>query len=116
LSSALLLTSCSVFQTPEPEVVKETVYVDRQIEVKQRPPALALNEVIFYVVNAENVNSFAAKMEKEHGSLIFIAMSVRGYESMALNMAELRRYVEQQKEIIIYYEKQANPPVPSGEK
>ena len=32
-------------------------------------------------------------------------MSVPSYENLALDMAELRRYIEQQKEIIIYYEK-----------
>ena len=31
-------------------------------------------------------------------------MSVRGYETMALNVAEVARYLQQQKQIIIYYE------------
>ena len=36
---------------------------------------------------------------------VFYAISVPSYENLALDMAELRRYIEQQKEIIIYYEK-----------
>jgi hypothetical protein len=31
-------------------------------------------------------------------------MGVRSYETLALNVAETRRYLEQQKQIIIYYE------------
>ena len=42
-------------------------------------------------------------------------MSVRDYETLALNMAEIKRYIEQQKQIIIYYE-QAVAPKPKNEK
>jgi hypothetical protein len=30
---------------------------------------------------------------------------MRDYELLALNIAEIRRYLNQQKEIIVYYEK-----------
>tara|TARA_R100000808_G_C2149721_1_gene158222 strand:+ start:1167 stop:1304 length:138 start_codon:yes stop_codon:yes gene_type:complete len=36
-------------------------------------------------------------------------VSVRDYETLALNMAELKRYIQQQKELIIYYEKAIKP-------
>ena len=36
-------------------------------------------------------------------------MSVRDYETLALNMAEIKRYIEQQKQIIIYYERAVAP-------
>jgi len=29
---------------------------------------------------------------------------MKDYENLALNVAELRRYIEQQKQIIVYYE------------
>ena len=45
------------------------------------------------------------KKQKDNGEFVFYAMSVPSYENLALDMAELRRYIEQQKEIIIYYEK-----------
>jgi hypothetical protein len=44
---------------------------------------------------------------------------MRDYENLALNLADLRRYIEQQKEIIVYYEKaitDANTSVPTTEK
>ena len=37
--------------------------------------------------------------------------SVKDYQNLSLNFAELRRYIEQQKQIIVYYEK-AVAPVP----
>tara|TARA_Y100000768_G_C23919425_1_gene654087 strand:- start:202 stop:327 length:126 start_codon:yes stop_codon:yes gene_type:complete len=32
---------------------------------------------------------------------------MKDYENLALNIADIKRYLEQQKEIIIYYEKAA---------
>tara|TARA_Y100000310_G_C20392455_1_gene673471 strand:- start:247 stop:393 length:147 start_codon:yes stop_codon:yes gene_type:complete len=40
---------------------------------------------------------------------LFYVLSVRDYETLALNMAEIKRYIEQQKQIIIYYEKAVTP-------
>jgi len=38
-----------------------------------------------------------------------VAFSVKDYENLALNISELRRYIGQQKEIIIYYEEAVSP-------
>ena len=42
---------------------------------------------------------------KTNNDYVFYAVSVHDYENLAFNMAELYRYIRQQKEIIIYYEK-----------
>jgi len=34
---------------------------------------------------------------------------MKDYENLAINIAEMRRYLNQQKEIIIYYEKAVKP-------
>ena len=41
--------------------------------------------------------------------MVGYVLSVRDYETLALNMAEIKRYIQQQKEIIIYYEKAVEP-------
>lgn len=71
----------------------------------ERPKGLSLADVDFFVVTAENYDEFKDRFTNENGQLVFVAMSVRGYEAMSLNMAELRRYILQQKEVIVYYEK-----------
>ena len=43
-------------------------------------------------------------------------LSVRDYETLAINMAEIKRYIEQQKQIIIYYEKAVSPKKEESEK
>ena len=48
-------------------------------------------------------------MKKEftaiYGDLAFVALSMKDYENLALNIADIRRYLDQQEEIIVYYEK-----------
>jgi len=45
----------------------------------------------------------------KNGEVAYIAISVKDYENLSLNFAELRRYIEQQKEIIVYYEEAVKP-------
>lgn len=108
----LVTTSgCSIFgRTPEKEIVVQTKLVERNIPIQAAPRPLTMSDVSWYVVTEENFDEFIEKYEKEHGKpWVFYAISVRGYEAMALNMAEIRRYVEQQKQIILYYEEAVTP-------
>jgi len=68
-----------------------------------------LNNIHFYVVTEQNFEEFKNKFIKENGDLVGYVLSVRDYETLALNMAEIKRYLQQQKEIIIYYEKAVTP-------
>ena len=97
------LSSCS--WKPEKEVVVQTKIVKPVIEIKERPKGVKMLPVKFYVVTEKNYEEFKKKFKKENGEFVFYAMSDPSYENLALDMAELRRYIEQQKEIIIYYEK-----------
>ena len=47
---------------------------------------------------------FILDFEKKNGADAYIALSVKDYENLSLNFSELRRYIEQQKQIIVYYE------------
>ena len=64
-----------------------------------------MGDVHFYIVTEENFAEFKEQFMKENGELVGYVLSVRDYETLALNMAELKRYIEQQQVIIIYYEK-----------
>ena len=70
---------------------------------------MSMNDIHFYVVTEQNFEEFKERFVKENGDFLFYALSVRDYETLALNMAEIKRYIQQQKEIIIYYEKAVAP-------
>ncbi len=75
----------------------------------QHPKRVLLNDVKIYVVSKLNYDEFIKEYEKKNGSDSYIALSVKDYENLSLNFAELRRYIEQQKQIILYYEKAVTP-------
>ena len=104
-SLLLLVTLSSCSWKPEKEVVVQTKIVKPVIEIKERPKGVKMLPVKFYVVTEKNYEEFKERFKKDNGEFVFYAMSVPSYENLALDMAELRRYIEQQKEIIIYYEK-----------
>jgi hypothetical protein len=94
-----------MFRSPEDRVVMQNQLVERKIPLQANPKPVTLGDPTFYVVTAENFDEFLERYVKEEGEpWVFYAMSVRSYETLALNVAETRRYLEQQKQIIIYYE------------
>lgn len=69
-----------------------------------------MNEIKIYVVSPdENYEEFKTEFEAKNGADSYIAISVKDYENLAKNFAELRRYIEQQKQIIVYYEEAVKP-------
>ena len=106
----LLLSSCSSWPKLT-QIEVQTVEVERNIPIQNRPQPITMNTTMkWWVVTEENFKEFKEKFQKENGDpLVAYVLSVRDYETLALNMAEIRRYIEQQKEIIIYYEEAAKP-------
>ena len=116
LSLLLLLSSGCSLLPREKEIIVQTVEVEKQIPLQLQPNPLQFNDSYWHVVTEANFDEFIEKFKKEHGEAwVFYAVSVRSYESMALNLAELKRYIEQQKQIIIYYEEAIKPKQPSVE-
>ena len=68
-----------------------------------------MNDVYFYVVTADTFENFKKRFEEENGDLLFYALSVRDYENIALNMADIKRFIDQQNQILVYYEKAVTP-------
>ena len=101
----LLLSSCGYIRKPEKEIVVKTVEVQKIVPIQPQPKPVDMIDVKFYVVTEENYEEFKEKFMKTNNDYVFYAVSVHDYENLAFNMAELYRYIRQQKEIMIYYEK-----------
>ncbi len=104
----LFLTGCSLFPwgtKPEPEIKVVTKIEKTTVPIVPRPKPLSLIDTRVYVVNKENYDEFVKEFTKENGKLVYVALAIKDYENLALNIAELRRYLNQQTEIIVYYER-----------
>lgn len=69
------------------------------------PKPLQLTDTRVFVVTEDNFEQFVEEFTREYGELAFVALSMKDYENLALNVAEIKRYLNQQREIILYYEK-----------
>jgi len=95
----LTLTACSTTDTIEITTIEEEL----NVALVDRPRPLRLNDVNFRVVSAANLEEFVREYENGNDQAWFM-ITPRSYENLALNLAELRRYIRQQENILIYYE------------
>ena len=105
----LSLSGCSGLRKPETEVKVVTKLEQVSIPTVSRPKPIQLNDTRVWVVTEENLDEFIADFKKTYGEVAYVALSMRDYENLALNIADLQRYIGQQKEIIVYYEKAVTP-------
>lgn len=103
----MIASSCSLFPTKTLEVSAKPI--ERQIAQPILPREIDLKEPYWYVVSEKNIDEFIARVEKEQGQLVFFAMSVPDYELMAYNMQEIKRYIKDLKEVVIYYRRVTTP-------
>lgn len=103
--SLLLTTGCSWLK-PEPEIVTRTVTVAPNIPLKSAPRPISMTDVNWYVVTTDNIEEFEKRFENDNSDLVFFALSVPHYQNLSVNLSDIRRYIEQQQAIILYYETQ----------
>ncbi len=108
--SIILSSGCAslpkVDFTPPPPVKVITEEVRLDIYQPPLPNEIRLEDVQWVIITEQNYEESVAKVEKLlGGSFVVMALTPLGYESMAYNLQEIRRYIRQQKEIILYYRK-----------
>ena len=100
---------CSVFQTPEPEVQVVKKVEKTTVPLVARPKPVQLSDTRVYVVTKENLDGFLANFKSNYGEVAFVVLSMKDYENLALNIADIRRYINQQTQVIVYYEASLKP-------
>ena len=103
---ALTMTGCSFLSKPEEVVVTNTVIKAPNIPLQPSPRPVNMIDITWYTVTTDNIDEFEKNFENDNGDVVFFAISVPHYQNLSLNLAEIRRYIEQQQSIIIYYEDQ----------
>lgn len=104
LISLLLISSLSACSLFEPKVVEVPYFVEKSIPLVPKAKQTQMKKVYFYVVSDKNINAFKARFKKKHNNLVFVAISVKDYENLSSNVAELTRYIKDQQAVIEYYE------------
>ena len=103
LTILMMACSCSLLPTKEIQVTAKPM--DRTIVQPVMPREIDLKEVRWLTITPENYEEQFAVIEDQEGELVFLAMTVPDYEVMAYNMQELKRYITELKDVVVYYRK-----------
>ena len=105
LLTLLLVSSCSNFRAE-----KEIVTVEKIIKptialaTKTNPVIMKNSDVI--VITEDNLDEVIEKVKAlQGGQFVVYGLDLKSFENLAINMEQIKRYIEQQNEVILYYEK-----------
>ena len=103
---ALSLSGCSSL----PKTVDYSAEpVERPLLILPESEIANMKEVDYLVVTEENIDEVWRELEAAGKPIVLFALTHEGYEALALNNAEVIRYLSEQKAILIaykeYYEK-----------
>tara|TARA_R110000744_G_scaffold287058_1_gene398293 strand:- start:1920 stop:2162 length:243 start_codon:yes stop_codon:yes gene_type:complete len=60
--------------------------------------------VDWYIITEENLEEKMAELQANTGNVVVFGITPKGYENLAIGIAEMRRYIKDQQAIIVYYE------------
>ena len=101
----VLIMACSCSLLPTKQIQVSAKPIERQIVQPIMPREIDLRQPEWIAVTPENWEEQLAKIEKQEGELVFLAMKIPAYEIMAYNMQEIKRYITELKDVVVYYRK-----------
>ena len=99
----VLIMACSCSLLPTKQIQVSAKPIERQIVQPIMPREINLRQPEWIAVTPENWEEQLAKIEKQEGELVFLAMTIPDYEIMAYNMQEIKRYITELKDVVVYY-------------
>ena len=101
LMTSMMVSNCSLIPTKQVEVSAKPI--ERTIVQPIMPREIDLREVRWLTITPENFEEQFKIIEEQEGELVFLAMTIPDYETMAYNMQELKRYITELKDVVVYY-------------
>ena len=101
LMTSMMVSNCSLLPTRLIEVSGKPI--ERTIVQPVMPREIDLREVQWLTITPENFEEQFKIIEEQEGELVFLAMTIPDYETMAYNMQELKRYITELKDVVVYY-------------
>ena len=100
---SMMACSCSLIPTKQIQVSAKPI--ERKIVQPIMPREIDLKQPQWIAVTPENKDEQLARIEEQEGELVFLAMTIPDYEVMAYNMQEIKRYITELKDVVVYYRK-----------
>ena len=61
------------------------------------------------VVTEANLEQVIARVKQEQGDFVLYAMTAQSFESLALSFEQIKKFMEEQNAVIVYYENAVKP-------
>ena len=61
------------------------------------------------VVTEANLQEVIDRIKTEQGDFVLYAMTAQSFEGLALNFEQIKRFIEEQNAVILYYEEAVKP-------
>jgi hypothetical protein len=111
---ALGASACSSLQPVKEIVTVPTVVDSPQIEapairIVPRPDPVELKNADLIVVTESNIDEVIQRVKTEQGDFVLYSMTAQSFESLALNFEQIKKFIEEQNAIILYYEEAVTP-------
>ena len=101
----LLVSSCSNFRA-EKEVVTVEKIIKPTIALATKPNPVIMKNSDVIVITEDNLDEVIQKVKAlQGGQFVVYGLDLKSFENLAINMEQIKRYIEQQNEVILYYEK-----------
>ena len=107
LASILLLSSCS--WKPEKEVVTVEKVITPTIAIAQKPKPVKMLEAKIIVITEKNIQDVIKKVKAGQGQFVIYGLDPESFKNLAINFEQIKRFIEQQKQVILYYEEAVKP-------
>ena len=101
ICSTLLISGCSLL-FDEPTI--QTAPIEKPPLVIQKPEPINLQNVKWTILTRDNYITVMDRFSESGINPALFAVTDEGYETLALNLVEIRRYIEQQNAVIAAYE------------
>tara|TARA_R100000742_G_C4279676_1_gene105224 strand:+ start:9407 stop:9775 length:369 start_codon:yes stop_codon:yes gene_type:complete len=108
-----MISACSSFREKEivtvPTVVEKVEIPAPTIQIVNRPNPVKMKDADIVVVTENNLEDVMSRIKDTQGEFVLYAMTASSFEALALNFEEIKRFIEEQNQIILYYEKAVTP-------
>lgn len=103
---ALLLCALGLAGCSETAKVldKPVLYERAELVVPSVSPVTQSN-VSWTIITPQNYEAKIKDIESKGGNAVLFALTPQGYQNLSMNVAELRRYIQQQQAVIGAYQK-----------
>ncbi len=102
VAMAAMLSACATTPPEKPPIPQVQPTEQVMVIHPNPPPGLNMRDVKWRVLNRAQLENL---LKTTAGDFVIYGMTVQNYENLSLNLQEVIRYIEEQKEMIIYYRK-----------